>query len=358
MGLTRGYSNLTIHLTKKIWIDLDNSPHVPFFKPIIHELSVRGYDVFLTARDAFQVAELIKHFNLSARLIGHHYGKNKLLKAIGLFYRVFQIAPSVLKEKPDLALAHGSRTQYLLASLLRIPAVQIFDYEHAQAMPIVRAGWIMIPEIINENISKYDNIIRYPGIKEDVYVPSFKPDGKIMAELGLSEGDLVITVRPPATEAHYHNPQSEELFIAVINFLGEKQNTRIVLLPRNDKQASFLKKRWPEWCANSKIIIPDHVVNGLNLIWYSDLVVSGGGTVNREASALGVPVYSIFRGKIGAVDRYLSETKRLVLISSVEDVRSKIVLAKRHRPHRPEHADGATLQYIVDHIISILRADR
>jgi len=42
----------------KIWIDLDNTPHVPFFKPIIRELEKRGHEVVLTARDAFQVCEL------------------------------------------------------------------------------------------------------------------------------------------------------------------------------------------------------------------------------------------------------------------------------------------------------------
>jgi len=111
---------------------------------------------------------------------------------------------------------------------------------------------------------------------------------------------------------------------------------------------------WPQWCNNGKIIIPEQVVNGLNLIWYSDLVVSGGGTMNREAAALGVPVYSIFRGKIGAVDKYLAETGRLTLLESVGDIRTKIILAPRHRPAKPEHTNRAALERIIDEVVSVL----
>src|SRR4030066_386027 len=194
-------------------------------------------------------------------------------------------------------------------------------------------------------------VVKYPGIKEDVYVPNFKPNTKINDELGLNGKNLVITVRPPATEAHYHNAQSENLFDAAVNFLGHQKNTRLVLLPRNEKQVAWIKKEWPEWCADLKIIIPQQVVDGLNLIWHSDLVISGGGTMNREAAALGVPVYSIFRGKIGAVDRYLSEQGRLVLIENKDQLYSKIVLARRDKAYKPGSSDNLALQKIVSHIV-------
>ena len=102
------------------------------------------------------------------------------------------------------------------------------------------------------------------------------------------------------------------------------------------------------------MLIPDHPVNGLNLIWHSDLVVSGGGTMNREAAALGVPVYSIFRGKIGAVDRYLADTGRLTLLETPADVYAKLKLQHWKRPTRPEDVNALTLDWIVDNIIAIL----
>jgi hypothetical protein len=356
LDLVQKDNNLKDSYLKKIWIDLDNSPHVVFLKPIIEELEKRGISVIVTARDCFQVCELADLLGLSYVKIGHHSGKNKARKLIGLFYRALQLGPIVMEKRPMIALSHGSRSQMILARIFHIPSVCCGDYEPAKGIPLFGPNWEIVPDVVGETAAKMNKkrVLGYPGIKEDVYVPNFKPDPNIKDELGLNENNLVITVRPPATEAHYHNPQSEELFKAVINFLGDKKNIQIILLPRNDKQTTLIKKLWPEWCANSKIIIPDHVVDGLNLIWHSDLVVSGGGTMNREAASLGVPVYSIFRGKIGAVDRYLSEKGRLILIENKDQIYSKITLTRRDKSYERKGSNNSTLQQIVSHIVNII----
>ncbi len=343
---------------KKIWVDLDNSPHVPFFKPIITELENRGYPVVVTVRDCFQVCDLADLLCLSYKRIGHHSGKNKARKLVGLFYRALQMMPIVLKEKPALALSHGSRAQLILTSMLRMPSVMCDDYELSKGIPFMRPSWIIMPEVIPEEFYKKNkiHILRYPGIKEDVYVPNFRPDPSIKDKLGLNGKDVTITIRPPATEAHYHNAKSEDLFYAAVNYTAQKENTSIILLPRNEKQMAWIKREWPEWCANGKIIIPDHIVDGLNLIWHSDLVISGGGTMNREATALGVPVYSIFRGKIGAVDRYLSNKGRLILLESVEDIKTKLSLTKRVLKENFGKRNNATLNSIVNSIVTILES--
>ncbi|MEN6464580.1 MAG: DUF354 domain-containing protein [Syntrophaceae bacterium] len=313
---------------KSIWIDLENSPHVPFFHPIIGELQ-KDYRIIVTARDCFQVCGLADLFHMAYLRIGRHYGKHFLNKFAGLLIRSLQILPVAFREKPDLAVNHGSRSQLLVCSFLNIPSLLIMDYEHA--IKLVNPTWLMMPEVIPAGSVHFDagRIIHYPGIKEDVYVPSFRPDPAIMKELKLSPESLIVTVRPPATEAHYHNPDGEKLFVDVINFLAPAKAVMVVL-PRNDRQKDFVNRTWPELCARGTVRIPDHVVDGLNLIWHSDLVISGGGTINREAAALGVPVYSIFRGRLGALDRYLSETGRLVLITGNSDFK-KIALAKRDR---------------------------
>jgi len=344
---------------KKIWIDLDNSPHVPFFKPILDDLHHRGYDTLLTARDCFQVCGLADLVQLKYRKIGRHYGKNVMMKVAGLLLRAMQLMPTVMNEKPDLAVSHGSRSQVLVASILNIPSVVIADYEFTQT--VARPTYVMVPEMIPASSVKgyYKSFLQYPGIKEDVYVPGFKPDPSIYQELGISEEEMIATIRPPATEAHYHNPESELLFEAAINFLGEQENTRMVILPRNEKkQTAWVETNWPAWCKSRKIIFPEHVVDGLNLIWHSDLVISGGGTMNREAAALGVPVYSIFRGKIGAVDRYLSENGRLTLLESVEDVRTKIHLKKRDRSNKLDNSKSNALGKIVEHITRMIKEDQ
>jgi predicted glycosyltransferase len=127
----------------------------------------------------------------------------------------------------------------------------------------------------------------------------------------------------------------------------------MVILPRNEKQADVIRRRWPEYISVGKAIIPDHVIDGLNLLWHSDLAISGGGTMNREAAALGVPVYSIFRGTIGAVDKYLAAQGRLVLLESSDDVRSKIRIEKRDKSGPGMSQSKAVMNRIVDEIIRI-----
>ena len=346
---------------KKIWIDLDNSPHVPFFIPIIEGLQKRGHQILLTARDSYQVCALLKFHHLSCKVIGRHWGKNRALKTVGTLGRAARLVLLALKEKPDLAISHVSRGQLLACKALGIPTIVMFDYEFVMRMPFLHPDWIFVPEVIPDSgagVAKRE-VLHYPGLKEDVYVPRFKPDARMKKQLGISETDLLVTVRPPATEAHYHNPESEKLLNAALDFLTHQPDVRVILLPRNERQAVALQNKWGDWIARGKIVIPEHVVDGLNLIWFSDLLISGGGTMNREAAALGVPVYSIFRGKIGAVDRYLAENGRLVLIERDEDIQTKIVLARRSQANNSPNqlVLNNTLQTILNGIISIAEFD-
>jgi uncharacterized protein len=341
---------------KRIWVDIDNSPHVPFFTPIIEALNNRGYSVIVTARDAYQVCDLADLFHLDYRCVGRHWGKHKSLKILGTCIRALRLVPMMIREKPDLAVSHGSRSQVIAAVLLGVPSLSILDYEFANHLRICKPSWVMTPEIISSVGSHFgaNGTFQYPGIKEDVYVPQFKPDPSIKSRLGLSEQNIVALVRPPASEAHYHNPMSDEFFAATIDFLGRAPNVQVIVLPRNQKQALAVESYWPHWFATGKISTPKHAEDGLNLMWHADLVISGGGTMNREAAALGLPVYSIFRGKLGAVDRYLSESGRLVLIENVEDIPAKIDLVRRPRTDGPQNSPRAALGSIVDTIVRLM----
>ena len=336
----------------KIWIDLDNTPHVPFFEPIIDELRSRGFPLLVTARDAFQVCDLADTKRLAYIKVGRHYGKNRLAKGAGLAYRALQLAPFVMREKPSLCVSHGARSQLILGNLLRLTTLLIEDYEYCEFPFIMRPAWLMTPSVIPDScLCKHNgHVLKYQGIKEDVYAWKLQPDIGPIRELGVIDGELVITVRPPATEAHYHNPESELLFENFMNRACAAPGTRIILLPRNQKQADWIRSGWPQWFQGNKTIIPKRALDGMNLIWHSDLVVSGGGTMNREAAALGVPVYSIFRGTVGAVDRHLQAEGRLVLVESVEDVARKIALVKRTRKPLAEVTSKQTLHHIVNTI--------
>ncbi len=335
---------------KKIWIVLGIPP------PIIEELERHGFSVLVTARDCFQVCGLAELLRLRHHRVGRHYGKNPALKLLGLGIRAMQMVPAALRAKPALALSHGSRSQLITSRLLGIPSVIIGDYEFSKIFAVVRPECLIVPQVIpDEALQSFAvPLLKYPGIKEDVYAHRFHPDPALAGELGLDTEKLVVTIRPPATEAHYHVPESDRLFEAVLDFLGKHAEVKIVLVPRNQSQASQIRALKPHLFASGQAVIPDRVVDGLNLIWHSDLVISGGGTMNREAAALGVPVYSIFRGKIGAVDRYLAAQGRLTLIESPEQLPAKLLLRRRERPGGPSRGGQGALEAIVAHIIKFV----
>jgi hypothetical protein len=349
---------------RRVWIDLENSPHVPFFVPIMQELEKLDCEVVLTARDCFQVCELADMAGLKYRKIGHHYGKNPLAKLVGLGIRVLQMVPYIIRQKPAISVSHGSRSLTVVSAMLGIPSINILDYEYADQrltnwVGSVKRKWVMMPEVIPSAIFEdsgllRDHVLHYPGIKEDVYVPLFQPDPSLKSTLELQPTDVVVTIRPPATEAHYHNPESETLLMAVFELLAEHPEVKTVLLPRTHKQEGELRNAKPELFDSERIVVPKHAVNGLDLIWYSDVVISGGGTMNREAAALGIPVYSLFRGTMGAVDKHLAATGKLILLESEQDVREKLNLVHRSKMLVPRSAQRATLEAIVNHISAIL----
>jgi uncharacterized protein len=355
-GLLRGAEGIaSVGAQKNIWIDIDNSPHVPFFLPIIKALRERGHRVLLTARDSYQVCELLKFHHLDCKVVGSHWGKNRLLKAAGTIGRAARLVALGAREKPDLAISLVSRAQILACKALGVPVVVTFDYEFVLRMQFLRPDWIFVPAVMPDSVAGVAKrgLFRYAGLKEDVYVPSFRPNPALRLQLGIEDNELLVTVRPPATEAHYHHPDSDKLMNAALHFLTAQGALRVVLLPRNRSQSAALQNEWRDAVAQRKILIPRDVLDGLNLIWNSDLVISGGGTMNREAAALGVPVYSIFRGRIGAVDQHLAENGRLVLLESSEDIGTKIVLKQRKRACPDVPANSAALRSISEAIISI-----
>lgn len=345
----------------KIWVDLDNTPHVPFFAPIVRELERRGHDVVLTARDAFQVCQLAEEMGVEYRRIGTHWGRNPVKKVIGLAWRTAQLVPFYLEERPDIALSHGARAQMVLSNVIRLPSIAADDYECSWSIPVTLPKWLLLPDAItDDDLPRHVDRSRvryYRGLKEDVYVPEFEPDPSILDELGLGNDELVVTVRPPADEAHYRNPESDVLFVDLMTRICDTAGARAVLLPRNEHQGRALRERHSEWFRDSRTIVPERAVNGLDLLWFSDLAVSGGGTMNREAAALGIPAYSIFRGQMGAVDRSLEQAGRLTLVRTPEEVQTRIALRARDKSGQPDHTARPALSDIVDYVEEIVQAE-
>ena len=305
----------------KIWIDLDHTPHVPLFRPVIEELHRRGIETVVTARDLAQTLALLDMWGIPHAKIGRHGGSSKVGKVLNLFERSSQLMAHVWNQKIDLAVSHGSRTQLTACKLLRIPSVLMLDYEYTESKIFnTLCTWLLMPEYIpEERLEKsgfsLKKLRRYSGFKEELYLPYFKPDLSFRAELGVPKDKTLVTIRPSAMYANYHDPLSEQILLKVIERTLETPDAWPLIVCRIEKDREFIRNRFGD-----RVNFLEKAVDGLQLIWNSDVLLSGGGTMNREAGLLGVPVYSIFTGRKPYLDEYLAEQGRLTFIDTLEKV--------------------------------------
>jgi len=312
----------------RIWIDLTNSPHVLVMRPIAELLVREGHEVSITAREFAQTVELCERFGLEHEVIGRHRGGRVGAKAIGLASRSSQLAAWARGRGFDYALGHGSNDVTVAAALLRIPSSTMFDYEWATVQHNVNcrlARNVVIPEAIPyERLYRYGakgKIRRYPGLKEEYYLADFEPDESVLAELGLDRAHPIAVVRTPPELSLYHRFEND-LFAQVIGRLSDAaaDGMQTVVLPRVAAQREQLDSL-------AGLIVPDHAIDAQSLIAFSDVMISAGGTMNREAVALGTPVFTTFAGRPGAVDDALIVEGRMRRLASADE----IPLARRER---------------------------
>src|SRR5437588_3336495 len=304
----------------RIWIDLANSPHVPFFRALIPEFVAHGHQVEITARDFAQTVELAMKAGMMPHVIGGHGGGSITGKAGNLVGRAAALRKWARGRGIDLAVSHNSYAQIAAAAVLGIKSVTLMDYEHQPANHLAfrLASRVIVPRAFPAaELRKYGasrrKVKRYEGTKEDAYLADFSPDpqfSEILRKLGVGAEEVLVVARPPAREALYHRFENE-LFDELLKHLNSRADVKIILLPRSDPQrARYTKLRLP------KLIMPRETLDGSNLIAAADLVISAGGTMNREAAALGVPAVSIYGGAWAGVDEELMREGRLRRINS------------------------------------------
>jgi predicted glycosyltransferase len=303
----------------RVWVDLTNSPHVLVMRPVVQRLRAAGHDVRVTARDFAQTVELAERHGLDAEVIGRHRGEKLGAKAIGFAWRSFALARWARGKRFDIAFGHGSNDVTVAARLLGIPSSTMFDYEWATVQHTVNcrlAQAVVVPDAIPvERLVRYGargKVRAYPGLKEEYYLADFEPDPAVLGTLGLDASKPIAVVRTPPAVSLYHRFENP-LFAAVLDRL---RGVQAVVLPRTQRQREELARDF---------VVPDHAIDAPSLIAFSDLVVSAGGTMNREAVALGTPVWTTFEGRLGAVDEQLIASGRMNRLTDA----SQLPLGKR-----------------------------
>jgi len=357
-----------------VWIDLDNSPHVPLFAPIISHFRRQGAEVVLTARDHSQTIQLLdlNGFRGTYTVIGRHSGGGLVNKLLGTFLRARQLTKHIGKTKFKIAVAvsHGSRAMVLAARWLKIPILTMYDYEFTETRIFNRFSTrVLVPDSIPDDVLDKLGLPaarrrKYPGMKEEIYVNRFTlSDGDaadLRRDLGLATDDhrVIAVFRPPATTANYHSEKSSELFRAGLRHLLATNDVYTVSVPRTRDQAAAIRREIEQWdTPPDRFILLTTAVDGLKLVAVADLLISGGGTMNREAALLGLPVYSIFAGRQGALDEQMEKEGRIVFIREPCEL-GKLKLEKRPPRLFDSKASGLTdrvERFVIEQIDSFYR---
>jgi uncharacterized protein len=302
----------------RVWVDLTNSPHVLVMRPLIAAMRADGHEVEVTARDFAQTLELCELLGVEHTAIGHHRGGRLASKGLGLASRSLALARWARGRRFDVAMGHSSNDVMVAAAMLRIPSATAFDYEFAKIQHHVNcrlARAIVVPAAIPpQRLHPYGadgKLRRYEGLKEEYYLADFEPDEAVLGELSLDRSRPLVVVRTPPEVSLYHRFENP-LFRGVLERLDES-DAQTVVLPRTAAQRE-------ELATHGSFVVPEHAVDAQSLVSFADLVISAGGTMNREAVALGTPVYTTFEGRLGAVDEALLAEGRLRRLERPEEV--------------------------------------
>jgi predicted glycosyltransferase len=298
----------------RVWIDMTAPAHVLVFKPLVEIMRGRGDEVEITARDYAQTLQLLELHGLEANeVMGRHAGRSRLQKARQMTSRLGALRKWAKGREFDVALAHGSHELTISARRLGIPSSTTFDYEFAtlqHQLGCRAATRVVVPDAIPpERLEKYGvrppKLVQYPGLKEEYYLADFEPDRSLLDRFGVDPARVLVVLRPPPDVSLYHR-HSNPLFPQTLEHLGRSEDVQAFVLPRTVEQREYVKG-----LALPSVIVPDDAVDAQSLIALADLVVSAGGTMNREAAALGVPVYTTYGGRLGGVDEELIRSGRL-----------------------------------------------
>jgi predicted glycosyltransferase len=298
----------------RVWVDISAPAHVLVFRPLLVLLRNDGHEVEVTTRDYAQTLELLEQHGIEATVVGRHGGRSRAGKARSLLSRLGALKKFARERDFDLALAHGSHELTITARRLGIPSATTHDYEFATLQHHLgdrAATKVVVPEAIpTERMARFGvrppKLLKYPGLKEEYYLYDFEPDESVLSELKIDSGRTLVIVRTPPDVSLYHR-RSNPLFPQVLAHIGSQEGVHAVVVPRSPEQRDYVRG-----LALPSVIVPERAVDAQSLIALSDLVVSAGGTMNREAAALGVPVYTTYGGRLGGVDELLIREGRLL----------------------------------------------
>jgi len=306
----------------RVWFDLTNTAHVLVLRPLVELLERDGHEVEITARPLSHTLELLDDWDHPYTAIGRYGGASRAGKARAAAERLPRMIRFARGRRFDCALAHGSTDLPPACRVLGIRNTTMFDYEWAVLQHHVNcrlATRVLVPDAIPPDpLARYGarppKLVQYPGLKEEYYLSAWEPDRRALEELSVDTGRVVALVRTAPSYALYLGGSENALLPRVLRHLSASGVQTVVLARTPEQRAAIASLSLRD------VVIPARAVDGRSLVAFADLLVSAGGTMNREAAVLGTPVWSTFEGRRGAVDEQLAREGRLRFLTAPEQL--------------------------------------
>jgi len=332
---------------RRVWIDIDNPPQVQYLAPFVDAFARRGAEVLVTARDHGIAYDLLRQRGVEFVPVGAHPGPSKVAKTTAVLRRAGSLVRRLRRWKPDAAV-FATRSAALAAPVLGTPAFAFVDYEFVdlRAFRAARSNVVhpaMISGALRGRGLSPSRLVPYDGIKEDITCLGIDLDEVRQFSVPELRGSaLRVVVRPPDHKGHYYREMSGMLTHLLLEHLSKQDDVVVILSPRYPEQESIVDAfAWKE-----PPVVLREAVPFMQLLSAADAVVTGGGTMAREAAYLGVPSFSVFGGELGVVDRFLEKHGRLVVVRDRDAIAA--LRFERH-PRAPVLASNpSAIEDIVD----------
>ncbi len=315
----------------KVFIDILTPKQCMFFSKLSERLKKDGHQVFQTTREYREVIQLLNMKGIKAQVVGKHGGKTLSGKLKASAERTLELASVLAELRPDVAVSFASPETSRVAFGLGIPHVCLNDSPHAEAvarLTVPLATFLLTPKIIPKTAwTKFgiqqDRIIQYRALDAWAWLKDFKPDKKILKQLGLSKSRPIVAFRTEESFASYllgKTSKTPMLLPLIEGLLKSNVDIQAVVIPRYETQIAALKE-----ALRKRAVVCESTIDAPSLILYAQVFVGFGGTMTTEAALLGVPTISCYPGKPFLVEKYLVRKRLIVRETSLEMVKAKVL---------------------------------
>ena len=295
------------------WVDLVSPSHPFLFRGLTEAWS--DLRVKTTVRRKTETVSLARETGFDFDVRGRDFD-HPTLRKLGIPLRTAQLAARV--PTADVSLSSRNAMCVLASKVRGIPSIHFTDNDITAYVDGLRAeelyNWLearatytVVPEAFEtDELEKHGadpgSVFTYPGYKEDVYVADFEPDPTFVDRLPFEE---YVVVRPEALDAAYVD-ETESLVPDILDGAVDA-GCNVVYLPRGRGDRAYADP-----FDSDRVHVPTSAYDGLQLTAHARCVLTGSGTMAREAACMGKPAVSFFPNALLSVDQSLVEEGRIL----------------------------------------------